>query len=139
MRLTLPYPPKELYPNQAKARAFAGKSAITRTAAAKYRKLVAMSAREQMQLAIPLVERLMAIEGADISKFPLLGPLSVHLTFVTAAKGGRLPDRDNLVAAFKAGFDGLTDAGLWHDDFQVEVVGTNIIRGEVASVHLEIT
>ena len=138
MKFTFPYPPKELYPNQAKARAFAGKSAITRIEAAKYRKLVAMSAKDQMRLAVPLAERLAAVGQEFGDRFPLKGSLSVSLTFVTDAKAGRLPDRDNLVAAFKAGFDGLTDAGLWHDDGQIEIDGTRIERGPVASVWLEV-
>lgn len=60
---------------------------------------------------------------------------SVLLEFnVTALKGDGLyrpKDVDNAVAAFKAGLDGMTDAGCWSDDSVVGNVNATIHRDSV--------
>ena len=51
---------------------------------------------------------------------PLTGPLAVSVTICWAGKRGRLPDADNALAMCKPALDGLTDAGVWGDDRQIE-------------------
>lgn len=137
MNLILPYPDKELYPNKSKSRSYAGQSAITRRASARYRKECAPIGRAFItKNEVSLLTRLMGT--TEEHRFPLRGALLVSLRFVTASKGGRLPDVDNLVAAIKSGLDGLTDAGVWADDGLIEIAGASVSRGTVAHVEVSI-
>lgn len=85
---------------------------------------------------MPLRTRLLGTVADQ--RFPLKGVLLVSVRFVTDSRGGRLPDVDNLIAAIKSGFDGLTDAGVWFDDGQVEIAGASVSRGPVAQIEMTI-
>ena len=95
--LTLPFPPKELSPN---ARcAWQKKAAFVQS----YRhecKIEGFKALRSMMPVAPFMSK-------DL-------PYAVTITFVLKDK--RRHDWDNLLASFKAGIDGLVDAGLLPDD-----------------------
>lgn len=94
---TMPFPPRELspnarnnwYPKAAKVRAYRQSC-----------KVDALNVRREHE--------------AQGMTFPLATPATLLLTFVLTTRQRR--DLDNLVASFKAGLDGLVDAGLIVDD-----------------------
>lgn len=85
IQLTMPWPPIELHPNSRPH--WAVKSKKTK----QYRETCAWQAIEQ---------------GA--TQWPHDGPISFHLVFYPPNR--RLRDDDGLIAAFKAGRDGIADA-----------------------------
>lgn len=94
--ITLPFPPAELSPN---ARCH---WRVKAEAVAMYRKTCTYMTKMVMW------------EQSAIGKFPLKPPVEASITFVL--KGKRRRDMDNLFASFKAGIDGIVDAGLLPDD-----------------------
>src|SRR3990167_1599705 len=93
--LTLPFPPKELSPNsrcgwRAKAAAV-------------------QAYRHECR-----VETMNVLFDVLPQSYPLTSPITVTITFILKDK--RRHDWDNLLASFKAGLDGIVDAGLLPDD-----------------------
>lgn len=72
------------------------------------------------------------VKEQQLEGIPLEGPVRVFLTFNVRSQYGdgryRPRDQDNALSAFKAGFDGMTDAGVWTDDSQMEIAGVSIER-----------
>lgn len=96
MIITLPLPPRALSPN---AR---GHWAKKMKAVKKYREDAALAAL-----------------AAGAKTWEPLTSAKVECRFFFRPRkqgGGRMPDPDNLIASMKAGFDGLTDAGVFADD-----------------------
>jgi crossover junction endodeoxyribonuclease RusA len=99
IEIELPYPPKALSPN-----ARVDYHVLMREKA-NYKNNVYLLARNARQLA----------KGT----FPLKSPVTVIVTFI-------LPDRikrdwDNALSSFKAGFDGIVEAGILADDNMTEI------------------
>lgn len=96
MIVTLPLPPQQLKPNvRTHWRAKAAKVAEYRATA----RDEAMAAAYSYDLTEPVTE----------------ATVRVYAYWPTA----RRMDPDNLLATMKAAFDGVTDAGIWHDDRDV--------------------
>ncbi len=109
MRVLVPYPPKALSPN-----ARVGHMALYR-AKKDYTRAVWALCLEQ---------------GAN----RLTGPFLIHVTFHPINRGP-VPDKDNLITAFKAGQDGLAQAlGVDDREFNDRLthsIGDRTRRGEV--------
>ena len=115
MTLTLPFPPASLSPNRARSLHWAAKAGIAR----EYREACGWAARADWGTSPPLTP-----------------PVALTVTFVVG--NGRRYDRDNLIAAFKAGQDGLVDAGVIdRDDWQALTVAYAVERGPKAEVRIE--
>ena len=87
MKVTLPWPPKDLSPN---ARIHWGKLAKAKKA---YRQTCYLLARQ-----------------AGLSAVYLTGARSIHVSLTFCPPDRRLRDQDNMLAAMKSGLDGLADA-----------------------------
>lgn len=94
--LTLPFPPKELSPNARKP------WQVKATYVKAY--------RHECKIEALKVMRAQSSEGW----LTLPGMVDVTITFILKGKTRR--DWDNLLASFKAGIDGIVDAGLMPDD-----------------------
>ena len=109
MRVSVPYPPEELFPSASvgdMARIYAESS--------------------YMGTVLSLCLR----QGAWL----LTGPFLIHVTFHPISRGP-VPDKDNLITAFKAGQDGLAQAlGVDDREFNDRLthsIGSRTPRGEV--------
>lgn len=117
MTLTLPFPPSALLPNRARGLHWAKKGRI----ASEYRQAVGWTARTDWG-----------------RRRPLRPPVTLAVMFVVA--DNRRRDVDNLVAAFKAGLDGLVDAGvIVGDHWQGLTISYTVERGTSAHVRIEVT
>ncbi len=97
--ITLPFPPAELSPNSRKG--WRAKASFVHA----YRYLCKVETLNQFALATGGL-RPLRIRGER--------PINATITFVLKDK--RRHDWDNLLASFKAGIDGIVDAGLLPDD-----------------------
>ena len=118
--LTLPFPPQSQSPNARVNFHVKARDAAT------YKNECYVLARTERQR--------LQNEGAD---FPLTVPVTVLLTFLLPARTRR--DWDNLHASFKAGFDGIVEAGVLHDDNVWELrMGLEVELGKKAGVRVRL-
>lgn len=103
VQVTLPFPPRKLSPNA--------------RVSWQERAPVIKSYRHECRIDAQNVRRDMEQRGV---RFPLPGPVNVIVTFVLDDNQNR--DWDNMIAAFKAGQDGITAAGIWQDD-SIQAIG----------------
>lgn len=71
---------------------------------------------------------------------PLYGRAYVEIEW--EHKTARLPDKDNIVAWLKSGIDGLTDAGIFKDDRDVDYASPRVSKaadGRPPAVYLYVT
>lgn len=110
--ITLPYPPLGLHPNR-------------RTDNAGYaRKLKADAKGWAIKAAVA------ALAGREPPRWPACSCEIIY----RAARVGRRADPDNLVAWIKHFADGLTAAGIWRDDQNVEWLRPQHVKGDPAVV-----
>ena len=104
VQIVLPFPPSELSPN-------------SRLHWSQKRQFVS-DYRHACRVAAQNVRRDMERQGLT---FPLRIPVTAIVTFVLTSRARRI-DWDNLIARFKAGQDGLVDAGVLADD-SIQAIG----------------
>lgn len=109
LTITAPLPPKELSPNRARGQHWGTKSRC----AGDYRRTIAMLAMsERIQWERRRLNQWVPAELARISlEFGIRNPVIRGFDVAYRPK-----DTDNAIASFKAGQDGLRDAGVIFDD-----------------------
>lgn len=117
VRLTLPFPPRELSPNYRPKHW----GALYRAKKA-YREACEVLARD--------------VRNTSGVSYPLKSPVQARVIFAVAR--GELPDEDNCTASFKAGWDGIVDSKLLVDDSpeHLHVVETLVQRGPKREVRV---
>lgn len=114
IKLTLPFPPRDLNPN----------SHVNRW--------VKAAAAKQYRYAC----KIEALQARDRKRIALKAPVRA---VVTIQCGKRMLDKDNAIAAFKAGMDGIVESGLIPDDSpDVLQVDYRVIGGEKRNVIVEL-
>ena len=115
LRVTVPFPPKDLNPNVQRRQHWAQRAKVARD----YRYQVKVDTKNAM------------------NRLRLRGPLPtpVRLSVLFLCKDRRKRDYDNLLAMLKPALDGLVDAGLLEDDDtdHLEFGELRVLKGQDAS------
>jgi len=78
------------------------------------------------------------VRNSEDVEYPLRAPVTARVVF--SVPKGELPDEDNAIASFKAGWDGIVDAKLIIDDSPayLHVEETLVMRGAKREVRIEL-